>query len=322
MNSVLRTFLFAAVSLLASVPALAQYPTKPIHIVVPYAAGGGTDIVARMLAGPLREMLGKPVIVDNKPGAGGALGAAEVARATADGYTLLMTAGAFVISPSVLANAGYDPAKDFTGVSQVAIVPLIVLTRSEGPLNTFADLIALAKKDGEKVSFASFGNATPSHLVGTAIQLRGGIKMTHVPYKSGMQAMPDILSGVVTVGILDAVSMTPFVKQGRLKALAVTGPKRLPALADTPTLVESGISFDAVGWHGVFAPAAVPPVIVRRLNEAFNKAAARPEVRERIVNGGSTPIEPPYTAEEWTKQYRREIGQWAELVRAGGIKVE
>jgi len=245
-----------------------------------------------------------------------------VARATADGYTLLMTAGAFVIAPSVLANAGYDPARDFTGVSQVAIVPLIVLTRSEGPLNTFADLIALAKKDGEKVSFASFGNATPSHLVGTAIQLRGGIKMTHVPYKGGMQAMPDILSGVVTVGILDAVSMTPFVKQGRLKALAVTGPKRLPALANTPTLVESGISFDAVGWHGVFAPAAVPPVIVRRLNEAFNKAAARPEVRERIVNGGSTPIEPPYTAEEWTKQYRREIGQWAELVRAGGIKVE
>ncbi|TMI41201.1 MAG: tripartite tricarboxylate transporter substrate binding protein [Betaproteobacteria bacterium] len=311
------------VLLLASTLAAAQaFPTKPIHIVVPYPAGGGTDIVARMLAGPLREMLGKPVIVDNKPGAGGALGAAEVARATADGYTLLMTAGAFVIAPSVLANVGYDPARDFTGVSQVAIVPLIVLTRSEGPLNTFADLIALAKKDGEKVSFASFGNATPSHLVGTAIQLRGGIKMTHVPYKGGMQAMPDILSGVVTVGILDAVSMTPFVKQGRLKALAVTGPKRLPALADTPTLVESGISFDAVGWHGVFAPAAVPPVIVRRLNEAFNKAAARPEVRERIVNGGSTPIEPPYTAEQWTEQYRREIGQWAELVRAGGIKVE
>src|SRR5256712_11797402 len=184
------------VLLLASTLAAAQaFPTKPIHIVVPCAAGGGTDIVGRLLAGPLREMLGKPVIVDNKPGAGGALGAAEVARATADGYTLLMTAGAFVIAPSVLANAGYDPARDFTGVSQVAIVPLIVLTRSEGPLNTFADLIALAKKDGEKVSFASFGNATPSHLVGTAIRLGGGIRVSKVPTKAGWRGRPAIFSG-------------------------------------------------------------------------------------------------------------------------------
>jgi tripartite-type tricarboxylate transporter receptor subunit TctC len=316
--------IFASVFfLLTSVTAVAQtFPTKPIRIVVPYPPGGGTDIMARTLAEPLRVLLGQQVIIDNKPGAGGAIGAAEVARSPADGYTLLLTAGAFVIAPSVFANPGYDPAKDFVGVAQIAIVPLIVLTRPESTLRTFADLLALARKDGDKVSFASFGNSTPSHLVGTAIQLKGGVHMTHVPYKGGMQAMPDILSGAVTIGILDAVSMTPFVKQGRLRALAVNGPKRLPALPETPTLVESGINFDAVGWHGVFAPAAVPSAVLTRLNDAFVKAAARPDIRERIVSGGSVPIEPPLNARQWTEQYRHEIGQWADIVRAGGVKVE
>ena len=308
--------------LCSAVTAAQTFPSKPIRIVVAYPPGGGSDIMARTLAEPLHELLGQPVIIDNKPGAGGAIGAAEVARAPADGYTLLFTAGSFVIAPAVLANPGYDPAKDFVGVAQVAIVPLLVLTRPESPLHTFADLLALAKKDGDKVSFASVGNSTPAHLIGTAIQLKGDVHMTHVPYKGAMPAMSEIISGSVTVGILDAVSMTPFVKQGRLRALAVTGPKRLPALPDTPTLVESGIDVDAVGWHGVFAPAGVPSAVLARLNAAFSAAAARPDIRERIINGGSVPIEPPLNAQQWTDQYRREIGQWAELVRAINVKVE
>ena len=278
--------------------------------------------MARALAEPLHALLGQQVIIDNKPGAGGAIGSAEVARSLADGYTLLFAAGAFVIAPSVLANPGYDPAKDFVGVAQIAIVPLLVVVRPDSPLRTFPDLLALARKDGEKVSFASFGNSTPSHLIGTAIQLMGHVRMTHVPYKGGGPAAIDVLAGAVTFGILDAISMTPFVKQGRLRALAVTGPKRLPALPETPTLIESGINIDAVGWHGVFAPAAVPSAVLTRLNAAFSEAAARPAIRERIVNGGSVPIEPPLNAQQWTAQYRREIGQWADLVRAVGVKVE
>ena len=278
--------------------------------------------MARLLAESMREDLGHPVIVENKPGAGGAIGAAEVARGPADGYTVLVTAAGFVIGPSVLKEAGYDPVRDFTGVSQIAIVPLILVTRPESPLNSLSDLLALAKRDADKVSFASFGNGTPPHLVGEAIKQLGGVKMTHIPYKGGMQAMPDILSGAVTVGLLDAVSMAPFVKQGRLKALAVTGPHRLPALADKPTLVEGGIKFEGVGWHAAFVPAATPPAVVARLNRAFVKAVSRPENRERIVSGASVPIEPPLSAEQWTVQYRKEVAQWAEIARTSGARAD
>jgi tripartite-type tricarboxylate transporter receptor subunit TctC len=278
--------------------------------------------MARLLAEPMREDLGQPVVVENKPGAGGALGTAEVGRGAADGYTVLVTAAGFVIGPSVLKEAGYDPVKDFVGVSQIAIVPLILVTRPESPLNSLADLLALARKEGGKVSFASFGNGTPPHLVGEAIKQLGGVQMTHIPYKGGMQAVPDILSGTVTVGLLDAVSMAPFVKQGRLKAIAVTGPKRLAALPDKPTLVEGGIRFDAVGWHGAFVAAATPPAIVARLNRAFVKALSRPDIRERIITGGSVPIEPAYSAEQWTEKYRKEVAEWAAIARTSGARAD
>ena len=306
----------------AAAAAAQSFPSKPIRIVVPYPPGGGTDIMARLLAEPLKDELGQPVIVENRPGAGGALGAAEVARSAPDGHTLLLTAGAFVIAPSVFKNPGYDPVKDFAGVAQIAIVPLLVVTKPDSPLNSIGDLLALARKDGDKVSFASFGNSTPAHLVGESINQLGRVQMTHVPYKGGMQALPDILSGQVAVGLLDAVSMTPLVKQGRVKALAVTGPRRLPALADKPTLVEAGIAFDGVGWHGAFAPSATPADILNRLNTAFAKALARPDLRDRIVNGGSVPIEPALTSAQWTAQMRREVTQWAEVVRKAGIKPE
>lgn len=309
--------------LAAGVVASAQaqtYPTRPIKLLVNNAPGGGTDIMARVLAEALKEDLGQPVIVENKVGAGGALGAAEAARAAPDGYTVLVSAGAFAIAPSVLKNAGYDPVKDFIGVAQIAIVPLIVLTRPDSPLNSLADLVALARKDGDKVTFATFGNATPSHLVGESMNQLAKLRMTHVPYKGGMLALPDLLSGAVTFGLLDSVSMSPFVKDGRLKALAVTGPRRLPNLPQLPTLVEAGVPFDGVGWHAAFVPAATPPTVVARLNAAFTKALARPDIRARIVNGGSVPIEPALSAEQWTQQIKREVAQWAEVVRAAGIK--
>ncbi len=322
LSFLVRTLIAALLALGSGAASAQAFPAKPLRLLVPYPPGGGTDIMARLLAEPLREDLGQSVIVENKPGAGGAVGAADVGRGAADGYTVLVTAAGFVIGPSVLKEAGYDPVKDFVGVSQIAIVPLIVVTRPESPLNSLADLLALAKKDGDKVSFASFGNGTPPHLVGEAIKQLGGVQMTHVPYKGGIQAMPDILSGAVTVGLLDAVAMAPFVKQGRLKALAVTGPKRLVAFPDKPTLVEGGIRFDGVGWHAAFVAAGTPPAVVARLNRAFVKAVSRPDIRERIVSGGSVPIEPAYSAEQWTEKYRKEVAEWAAIARTSGARAD
>lgn len=311
-----------ALGLVAQQASAQPFPSKSVRIVVPYPPGGGTDIMARLLAELLRQDLGQQFLVENKPGAGGAIGAAEVARSPADGYTILLTAGGFVIAPSVLEHPGYDPVKDFVGLSQIAIVPLIVVTRPGSPLKTLGDLVALAKREGDKVTFGSFGNATPSHLIGESINLLAGVKMTHVPYKGGSAALPDLLSGTLDVAILDAVSMTPWVKDGRLRALAVNGTKRAPALPDVPTLVESGIKFDAVGWHGAFLPAGTPPAIVKRLNAAFTKAVSRPEIRARIVDGGSIPIEPALDAEQWTRQYQHEVQQWADVVRAAGVRAQ
>jgi tripartite-type tricarboxylate transporter receptor subunit TctC len=323
MMSIRSAFRLAtALSLTTLVSTVQAFPTQPIRLVVPYPAGGGTDIMARLLVEPMREALGQPVIVENRPGAGGAVGAAEVARAAPDGHTLLLTAAAFVIAPSVLARSPYDPVKDFVGVAQIAIVPLILLSRPESPLKNLGDLLQQARKDDSRVTFASFGNATPSHLVGESINQLGRVRMTHVPYRGGAAALPDILSGQVDVALLDAVSMTPQVQAGRLKALAVTGPARLPALPEVPTLVEQGIAFDGVGWHAAFAPMGTPAHVLERLNTAFIRALARPEIRERIVNGGSVPIEPALSATEWTALYRRQVDQWAEVARRGNIKAD
>lgn len=306
-----------------SLSAIAQtFPTRVVRLVVPYPAAGGTDIMARLLAPLLSNDLGQPVIVENRPGAGGVVGAAQVARAAPDGYTLLLTAGGFVIAPSLMKAPGYDVAKDFVGVAQIAIVPLLIVARPDSPLNTISDLLALARKDGSKTNFGSFGSATPSHLVGESINQLGHVQMTHIPYKGTAQALPGLLSGDIDVALLDAVSTTPLVKQGLVKALAVTGPKRLPALPEKPTLAESGINFEGVGWHGVFAPAATPPDVLSRLNAAFAKALARPEIQERIVKGGSVPIEPALSAPQWTEQSRREVVQWAEIARKAGVTAE
>ena len=319
---ILRAFLIAA-TVFAALPAAAQtFPTRPVRIVVASPPGGGTDIMARMLAEPLREDLGQPVIVENKGAGNGILGSIETARAAPDGYTVMMIAGALAIAPSVYAKLPFDPLKDLKPIALIAQVPLILVTKNDSPLNSVADLIALAKREGDKVTFASFGNATPSHLVGESMNQLAGLKMTHVPYKGGAAALPDILGGLVTFGILDAVSMTPQVKGGRVKALAVTGPKRFHALPDRPTLVESGIAFDPVGWHAAFAPAAIAPALASRWNAAFVKAATRADIRERIIAGGSVPIDPPLNVEQWTARFRQDVEQWGRVAKAAKVTAE
>lgn len=316
--------LLAATAAAAGVlPAAAQapagpWPGKPIRIVQPFAAGGGGDIVSRLLAERMQAALGQPVVVENRTGAGGNIGAQMVARTAPDGYTLMITAGAFAISPSLFKNLGYDPLKDFVPVTKIAIAPLLVLVRADSPLRTMADLVALAKKDPKGVSYASFGIGSPSHMIGESINRQAGIIMAHVPYSAG-NAATDLLGGQVTVAILDALSQTPQVKAGKLRALALNGSQRLPALPDVPTLTESGIPFDLVGWHAMFAPAGTPRDIVERLNRLVNQIIVQPEVKARMFELAMFPVQPPTTPEQWGTMFAQDIKAWGELVRNAGI---
>lgn len=318
-----RRQILAAGMAFSAAPAAAQrWPAQPIRIIVPYPAGGGSDIVARILAEPLREELGQPVLVDNRVGAGGLIGSEAVARATPDGHTLLLTAGALAIAPSVIRNLSFSPQRDLTGVALLAVVPLLIVVRPESPLRSIADLLALIRARGSDVSYASFGIATPPHLVGERIGQEAGRAMTHVPYRGGAQAMPDILSGAIDVALLDAVSMTPHVTAGRLRALAITGTQRAAALPGLPTLSEAGVPFEAVGWHGAFAPARTPPEVLTRLNAAFVKALALPRIRDAIIAGGSIPIEPPLDLAGWNARFNADVEAWGRVARAARIEVE
>ncbi len=299
-------------------PAAGAWPNKPVRIVQPFAAGGGGDIVTRLLAEKMQAELGQPVVVENRAGAGGNIGAQMVARQPADGYTLMTTSGGFAIAPSLFKSLGYDPVKDFVPVTKIAVAPLLVLVRADSPLRSMADLIALAKKDPKAVSYASFGIGSPPHMVGESINRQAGISMVHVPY-SGGNAATDLMGGQVTIAILDALSQTPQVKAGKLRALALNGSQRLPALPDVPTLTESGIPFDLVGWHGMFAPAGTPREIVERLNRMVNQIIAQPDVKARLFEMAMFPLQQPTTPEQWGTMFRSDVLAWGELVRKAGI---
>jgi tripartite-type tricarboxylate transporter receptor subunit TctC len=294
------------------------WPNRPIRLIHPWAAGGGGDIVARLLSEKMQAELGQPVVVENRPGAGGNIGAQLAARQPADGYTIMTTAGGFAIAPALFRNLGYDAVKDFVPVTKIATAPLLVLVRADSPVRSMADLIALAKKDPKGVSFGSFGTGSPAHLMGESINRAAGITMTHVPYSAG-NAANDLQGGQVTMAVLDALSQTPQVKAGRLRALALNGKSRLPSLPDVPTLVEVGIPFELVGWHAMFVPAGTPREIVERLNRVVNQIIAMPEVKARIFDLALFPVQPVTTPEQWGAMFRQDVQSWGELVRNAGI---
>lgn len=315
----------AAVLLLSaatSVVCAQAYPSQPITIVVPFPAAGGSDLMARRIGEQLHGELGQPVIVENRAGAGGNIGAGMVAKARPDGYTLMLTAAPFAIAPAMYKDLPFDSVRDFTPITQVAIVPLLIVTRADSSLNTMADLVAKAKASGSHLTFASFGNGSPPHLIGESINLLTGIKMTHVPYKGTSTALPDLMAGRIDIAILDAVSMTSFVKSGQIKALAITGPKRAPALPSVPTLAESGVEFRTVGWHGLFGPAKMPAQVVARLNQAVNKVLATPAMKAFIIEGGSIPIEPATTEQQWDAQFKDDVKVRARIARESHATVE
>src|SRR4051812_26876425 len=268
----------------AGAAAAGPYPDKPIRLLVPYPPGGITDVLTRSVAELLRKELGQPVIVDNKPGANTALAAQALAASPADGYTIMMAAAATVVmNPLLNPKLGYDPARDFTAVGRVAETPLVLVVRTESPARTLADLIATAKAKPGDSSFASTGMGSTLHLAGELLQLETGTQMLHVPYKGSAPALNGVLGGETQFMIDSVGSSIPLIKGGKLRAIAVTSAKRLPALPDVPTVAESGVpGFDVSTWFGLLVPKQTPPAIVTRLNAAIAVAVRDPAFRAQF----------------------------------------
>lgn len=295
---------------------------RPIRLVVPFPPGGGTDIVARRLAEHLRQDLGQQVLVDNRAGASGNIGAENVARSAPDGCSLLMTAAPFAIAPAVFKKLSFDPLKDFTPVAKIASVPLLVVTRADSPLHSIADLVKAARRKPDAISFGTFGAGAPPHLVGERMQKLGGFRMVHVAYKGGQASLADLISGQLDVAIMDVVSMVPLVRSGRLRALAITGPQRAPSLPDVPTLTQAGIAFDTVGWYAMFAPAKLDAGTARRLNAAVARAMALPDMRTALSNGGALPVEPAPDVAQWTADFNEQVRIWGRIARDANVALD
>jgi tripartite-type tricarboxylate transporter receptor subunit TctC len=304
-------------------PAKAQdYPSKPIRLVVPFAAGGATDVLARLVGERLTATLGQQVVVDNRPGAGGNIGSDIVARAEPDGYTILMGAvGTHAINPSLYPKMPYDPVKDFAPVTLVASVPNVLVVNPEVPANSVQELIDLAKAKPGELNFASSGNGTSIHLSGELFKAMTGTDIVHVPYKGSGPAVTDLLGGQVQMMFDNMPSSLPHVKAGKLRALGVTSAKRSPALPEVPTIAEAGVpSYDATSWFGILAPAGTSEPVVTRLQGAIVQALGEPEMRQRMADLGAEPVGD--TPAEFGQFIAAEIAKWAKVVNDAGVKLE
>jgi len=323
----------AALAPLAGVlsPAQAQsgWPTKPVRIVVPFAAGGTTDIRARALAPELQRVFGQPFVVDNKPGAGGNTGAAEVAKAGGDGYTLLMgTVGTHAINPSLYPKMPYDHVKDFVPVTLVAGVPnVLVMNPAKAQalgVNTVADFVKALKANPGRLNMASSGNGTSIHLAGELFKSLTGTFMVHLPYRGSGPALIDLMAGNVDVMFDNLPSAMPHIKSGRLKALAVTSAQRSGALPELPTVEEAGGAmlkgYEASSWFGLLAPAGTPKDVVDRLQQETAKTLATPAMKERLLAQGAIPS--GMTSAEFARFIGAETAKWARVVKASGAKVD
>ncbi|MGZ3410163.1 MAG: Bug family tripartite tricarboxylate transporter substrate binding protein [Xanthobacteraceae bacterium] len=321
----LRAALVAALSvfsiLIAGVVATAQaqtYPSRPVTLLVPYAAGGGTDAIARFLAHGLEARIGQTVIIENKGGQGTALGGAAVARAAPDGYTLLMgTSSTLTFAPLIYKKVGYDPEKDFAPVALIAAVPFVLVVNPSLNVSTVKELIALAKTKPGELTYASGGIGALHHVYSEMFQSMTGTKLTHVPYRGGGPALQDVVAGHVPIMFADSGSIRELVAGGQLKALAVTTGTRVEMLPDVPTMIEAGLpEFEAVTWQCVVAPANTPEPIVTRLHNALSEFMATAEGRKFFVDLGYQPLKS--TPEELRKRISSDLINWAPVIKASG----
>jgi tripartite-type tricarboxylate transporter receptor subunit TctC len=306
----------------ASFASAQDYPTKPVHLVVPYAAGGGTDAIARYLARGLEQRLGQSVIVENKSGQGTAVGGAYVARAAPDGYTLLMaTSSTVAINVSIYKNLPYDPAKDFSPISMIAAVPFVLIVHPSLGVDSVEALIKLAKSKPGALSYASGGGGTPHHIYMELFKTMAGIDLKHIPYRGGGPALTDVVAGHVPVMFADVAQAQELIRSGRVKALAVSVRKRVETLPIVPTMHEAGVvGYEASSWQCVVAPARLPQPIVAKLNKALADLMAMPETKAHFLGLGWVPQSS--TPAELGDYIGSEILRWAVVIRAAGVSAE
>ncbi|MBU3710806.1 MAG: tripartite tricarboxylate transporter substrate binding protein [Limnohabitans sp.] len=318
----IRSFLLAAIGGLFALTLQAQsYPSKPVRVVVPYPPGGPTDIVARVLFQQVAESTGQQFLIDNRAGAGGNIGAEAVAKAPADGYTLLIGTTAHAINMSLFKSLNYDVQKDLAPVSLLTQGPLVLVTHPQFPANSIKELIDMAKAKPGSLNFASSGNGQSTHLSAELFNSMAGIKMVHVPYKGSAPALGDLMSGQVGIMFDTTLSAMPFVKAGKLKALGVTSPQRTPAAPDVPTIAESGLpGYEVFAWNGVLVPAGTPKAIVAQLNEEIRKAMQLPQVREKFSAQGFAASW--NTPDQFGVFVRNEVEKWARTVKASGATLD
>jgi len=321
MRDVSRAALLLTALLAAGDCAAQDYPSRPVRMVVPFAPGGSTDVLARIVGQKLTERSGQPVIIENRAGAGGNIGAEQVAKSAPDGYTLLLGGVPHAISASLYSKLPYDLARDLAAIAEVASFPSAIVLHPSLPANSVKELIALARARPGQLSFGSAGNGSPNHLSLELFQTMAGVRMVHVPYKGSGQLVGDLLAGQVQLASMGLPVAVPHVQSGKLRAIAVTGAARSPLLPEVPTVSEAGLpGFEVTSWYGVFAPAGLPADIVAKLNSEIGSAVTAAEVKERLAALGAEPsVKSP---DQFGRYVRQEITKWAKVVKDSGAKAE
>jgi tripartite-type tricarboxylate transporter receptor subunit TctC len=316
-------FLSFAAALIAAGPATAQpYPSRPITLVVPQAAGGTNDIVGRLVGQKIGEVMNASVVVDNRPGAGGNIGTQLVAKGPKDGYTLLMTiSSSQAINPALYKNAGFDPVKDFKPVGLIGAVPNVLLVNPSFPAKDFNEFLKLAREKGANYQYASAGNGTLNHLLGEMLNSMAGISLQHVPYKGVAPAINDVLGGQLPIVFASLPSALSHIKASKLRALAVSGDKRSQVLPDVPTIAEAVPGYNGTLWIGLFAPVGVPADVLATLQDGTRKALAAKDLRDKLDQQG-VEIAAPTTPDQFSKLLQDDLAKWARIVKASGAAVD
>ena len=321
MNKKFQTLIasgLTGLALMISSGAQASYPDKPIRMIVTFVPGGGADVLARYMAKEMADVLGQPVVVENKPGAGGLIGVEAGLAAAADGYTLTLISSSYTVNPS-LYKLKFDPVLDITPIIKMSAGPMLAVTSIKSGIKTVAELVAAAKKSPGTINFASSGKGSVIHLANELFNQRADIQMTHIPYKGGGNALIDLIANQVDLYFAATASALPHVRSGKINAVAVTTPKRIPALPDVPTIAESGFpNYEATLWYGLIGPKGMPVAVVEKLNSVVNKILQKPSARAKIQTDGAEPA--GGTAVEFRESIANEIQIWGKVVKDIGIK--